>query len=348
MKATRVELPPHVYATSAAAYRDLSQRNRNQSILVSGESGAGKTETVKILMGHCAYIASKQGDRTIDKLLKASPLLESFGNAKTVRNDNSSRFGKFSQLEFDISGCLVGSKCITYLLEKSRVVSQNPNERNYHVFYQLMSCPLPIRTQLSLDHKECRDFCYTNAGDVDLTVIEGMSDSDRFQSTVDALTLLGISEALRLSLLQALSGILFLGEVLFSCAATDEDAATLDLQDPDRETSTMACCRLLGVNITAFSSALVTRNIDVEGSRLPVPLTLEQASGGRDALAKELYARVFQWLVLVINFNTSFRGSASINKSPRSECDNESPCGTISLLDIFGFESFQGFSSHFF
>jgi len=133
------ELPPHVYATSVASYEDMKQYTRNQSILVSGESGAGKTETTKILMSHLATIAGGLNDGTIKKIIEVSPLLESFGNAKTLRNDNSSRFGKFTQLQFDASGTLVGAKCKTYLLEKTRVVSHEHPERNYHIFYQVQN-----------------------------------------------------------------------------------------------------------------------------------------------------------------------------------------------------------------
>eukprot|EP00644_Phytophthora_capsici_P007993 jgi/Phyca11/530171/estExt2_fgenesh1_pm.C_PHYCAscaffold_580005 len=133
------ELPPHVYATSMASYNDMKRHEVNQSILVSGESGAGKTETTKILMNHLASIAGGLNDYTIKKIIEVNPLLESFGNAKTVRNDNSSRFGKFTQLQFDNAGILVGARCRTYLLEKTRVISHEDAERNYHIFYQLLA-----------------------------------------------------------------------------------------------------------------------------------------------------------------------------------------------------------------
>jgi myosin-5 len=132
------ELPPHVYATSVASYDDMKRHRKNQSILVSGESGAGKTETTKILMNHLASIAGGLNDSTIKKIIEVNPLLESFGNAKTVRNDNSSRFGKFTQLQFDEYGILVGAKCKTYLLEKTRVIHHEAPERNYHIFYQVI------------------------------------------------------------------------------------------------------------------------------------------------------------------------------------------------------------------
>jgi len=157
----RHELPPHVYSTSASAFRGLRDFNHNQSILVSGESGAGKTETVKILMKHLAHISGKKNNKTITKVLEANPLLESFGNAKTSRNDNSSRFGKFTQLQFDRFAKLTGSRCVTYLLEKSRVVIQNDQERNYHIFYQLFAAPEHIKSKLNLSSRTARDFAYT-------------------------------------------------------------------------------------------------------------------------------------------------------------------------------------------
>jgi myosin-5 len=135
----RNDLPPHVYATSVAAYRGMQIDGRNQSILVNGESGAGKTETTKILMNHLATIAGGLHDTTIEKIIHVSPLLEYFGNAKTLRNDNSSRFGKLTQLQFNANGKLVGATCQTYLLEKTRVVQHEPRERNYHIFYQVQS-----------------------------------------------------------------------------------------------------------------------------------------------------------------------------------------------------------------
>lgn len=192
----RHELPPHIYATSSMAFRGLRERKRNQSILVSGESGAGKTESVKILMDHIASFSGTQkeeGDVSIDKVLKSNFLLESYGNAKTVRNDNSSRFGKFLQLQFDEQCQLGGSKCVIYLLEKCRVVSQNPNERNYHIMYQILSAPSEVKSSLHLDGCSYDTFNYTNMGDVNTSIIEGSSDADRYLQTIDTLKLLGVN-----------------------------------------------------------------------------------------------------------------------------------------------------------
>ena len=230
----RQQLPPHAYATSAAAYRGLRDFGKNQSILVSGESGAGKTETVKILMGHLAQISGKKTDETVYRVLKANPLMESFGNAKTARNDNSSRFGKFTQLQFDELTFLKGSRCVTYLLEKTRVVTVNENERSYHIFYQLLAAPPRTKAALKLSNKSCMDFMYVNRGDVQTKAIEGVFDSDGFAKTMEILALVGIDNTLQLDLLRILSGILHLGQIQFS---GDSEQSTVDKVNSTLSTS---------------------------------------------------------------------------------------------------------------
>lgn len=150
----REELEPHVYTTSTMAYKSMKQDGKNQSILVSGESGAGKTETTKIIMNHLATIAGGKNHSAISKVIEVNPLLESFGNATTIRNDNSSRFGKFTQMQFDAQGILIGATCETYLLEKSRVVAIEQDERNYHIFYQV------------------RDLCFSTASNLMLYILD--------------------------------------------------------------------------------------------------------------------------------------------------------------------------------
>eukprot|EP01041_Mallomonas_annulata_P002899 gene2899-5689_t len=316
------ELPPHVYATSAAAYRNIRMGNTNQSILVSGESGAGKTETVKILMGHLAHVAGSRNDSNIDKMLQAHPLLESFGNAKTSRNDNSSRFGKFMLLQFDVHCRLVGSKCETYLLEKTRVVSQNDCERNYHVFYQLLASPESITKPLHLTGLNCRDFDYMSQGDLDTQSIESITDADHFCMTIKALGTIGITPDQINQILRVLAGLLFLGQVRY-CASdgTDADSSTVS---PENE-ECKVCCELLGVEYSVFACKTTVRAIDAGGAEVVVPLSVDQAVDVRDALAKEVYGRLFLWLVNIINNNTACQ------KSVRS----------VGLLDIFGFESFE-------
>lgn len=363
------ELPPHVYAATANAYRGLTARNLNQCILVSGESGAGKTETVKILMNHIASVASNSGNLIVDKLLKSNPLLESFGNAKTIRNDNSSRFGKFTQLEFDDFYMLAGSKCTTYLLEKCRVVSQNAGERCYHIMYELLAAPVEVREKVFLgQYNHPADFQYTSNGDTSTNVIEGVFDGARYQQTSQALSLLGVTADTRFMLEQVLAGVLNLGQINFCIdeGNTSSDSVKLGRSpstpgevDTDTNDAINAVCSLYGLNPEVFSSAIVCRNIEVEGKKIEVPLTMEQALSGRDAMAKEIYARLFQWLVLVINFSTSAHTGSGliqtdapvsattrlVQSSGAEGYAHPTPSRgnskrTISLLDIFGFESF--------
>jgi myosin-5 len=318
----RHESPPHAYSTSSVAYRGLRDYAKNQSILVSGESGAGKTETVKILMSHLAHISGRKNDKTIAKVLEANPLLESFGNAKTARNDNSSRFGKFTQLQFDQFTVLAGSKCVTYLLEKSRVVTQNDLERNYHIFHQVFAAPDAFKQSLFLTNMNAASFRYTSRGDTTTRFIEGVSDGDRFSQTMGALELLGVGQEKRELVTRILAGILFLGEVVFT-GDSDKSSVAVD-------SNAEKCCALLGLSVADFANMTTVRNIEVSGQRMIVHLSLREASDGRDALAKDIYEHLFQWLVLVVNDSTSASapGIAEQNR-------------TISLLDIFGFESFK-------
>ncbi|OQR92114.1 myosin-like protein [Achlya hypogyna] len=311
----RTSLPPHVYATSASAYEAMALFDRPQSILVSGESGAGKTETVKILMEHLASLSTDPNMIIIEKVLKSNPLLEAFGNAKTVRNDNSSRFGKFTQLQFDANQRLVGAKCRHYLLEKSRVIGQAAHERNYHIFYQLRASQ---DTRWALDGA----FAYLTDDDGPL-LLDGDSDAARYQKTRDALRTIGVSDEEQTALLDALAGILHMGQVGFAAAVNAEECAPV--------TTTAAwthACRLLGfaAGPAQLGASLCNRTVKARHEVYVVPLTVDQAVANRDALAKELYARLFGYLVQRVNDSIS---------------SDAQMLGHIDLLDIFGFEAFE-------
>ncbi|CAK4140062.1 unnamed protein product [Aphanomyces euteiches] len=313
----RSSLPPHVYATSASAFQSMVQYDRPQSILVSGESGAGKTETVKILMEHLATISTKNPNLTIvEKVLKSNPLLEAFGNAKTIRNDNSSRFGKFTQLQFDLDNQLVGAKCRHYLLEKSRVIMQSANERNYHIFYQLRASGDPrwhlkASTQYSYLREESTSF-----------LLDGEDDKTRYAATRSALTTIGVAEEDQLALLDALAGILHVGQIQFE-SKTEDSSAPIQTSD-----AWNATCELLGFqeDPTVLATSLCNRTVKARLEVYVVPLSVEQAQTNRDALAKELYARLFRYLVQRVN------DSISNDRSMQNHID---------LLDIFGFEAFE-------
>ncbi|TDH72237.1 uncharacterized protein CCR75_005603 [Bremia lactucae] len=311
------ELPPHVYATSVAAYEGMRCSEINQSILVSGESGAGKTETTKILMNHLATIAGGLNNSTIKKIIEVNPLLESFGNAKTVRNDNSSRFGKFTQLQFDLNGTLVGAKCRTYLLEKTRVIQHEAPERNYHIFYQLIDSS-DVASELQLDPS--KHYAYT--GNNTAQKIEGLSDEKHFNKTREALELVGLSYDDQQPLFEVLAGVLHLGEVQLLSDPTDDEKSLISESDDGAQSTT----QMLGVTWEALQTALCSRTMRAVNDVYSVPLKKELAMDCRDALAKAIYSNVFDWLVTTIN---------------QSLADDANMANHVGVLDIFGFEHFK-------
>ncbi|RLN72559.1 hypothetical protein BBJ28_00004451 [Nothophytophthora sp. Chile5] len=314
---TRDEMPPHVYATAMASYTDMKRHEVNQSILVSGESGAGKTETTKILMNHLASIAGGLNDSTIKKIIEVNPLLESFGNAKTVRNDNSSRFGKFTQLQFDKAGILVGARCRTYLLEKTRVISHEAPERNYHIFYQLLAAS-ESEPQWFLDDST-GSYVYT--GDNCTKKIEGLSDAKHFERTKTALGLIDVSEKAQNVLFEVLAGVLHLGQVEIHAKNSDEESTIAP-----NDQGTAHATKLLGISEAQLEKALCSRQIAVSSEKVTAFLKKEQAEECRDALAKAIYSNVFDWLVETIN--TSLENDKKMRRH-------------VGILDIFGFEHFK-------
>jgi myosin V len=336
----RQDLPPHVYETSALAYKGLAVSGTDQSILVSGESGAGKTETVKICMNHLASVvqqehavldhdAGSQDLNVITKVLDSNPLLEAFGNAKTRRNDNSSRFGKFIQLQFEQGHInrqhltLKGSESQVYLLEKSRVVRHDEEmERTFHIFYQLLAAPDATKTKFwkHLKGKDNTHFRYV--GPTDTHSIEGVTDGDQFKKTIQSLAIIGINGELLKTFFQAICVVLQLGNLTFAADPKDSDHSVIVSED-----ELEALGALMGIPTNKLETTLTTRLVKVRREQTVVPLSPESAKESADALAKQMYDRIFLWLVRNINVATTAGG------------DSES-YGHISLLDIFGFESF--------
>ena len=338
-------LDPHVYETSCRAYRGLAVDGKHQSILVSGESGAGKTETVKIVMRHLSYVS---GDDTkssvvVQRVLDGQPLLEAFGNAKTVRNDNSSRFGKFLQMQFDVEDAtqaaysgraipncvLAGSTCETYLLEKSRVVGHEDEERTYHIFYQLLAASDDLKKEYMplLVGKTNEDFRYV--GHTNTTMIEGMLDGDRFVKTLDALKVLDMNQASINTLFGAVSIVLQLGNVVFEEDPDDSEKCVVANRP---ELVTLA--EWFGCSVEAMEQALTFRTVVAGKEQYKVPLKKQDARDGADAFSKEIYQQLFLWLVCEINRMTC----AEKNYDDAADVEEY---GLIGLLDIFGFESFE-------
>jgi myosin heavy subunit len=351
---------PHVYETSCMAYRNLATTQTNQTILVSGESGAGKTETVKIVMSHLATLEqSRPGGpvytshdntlsavETVKRVLESSPVFEAFGNAKTLRNDNSSRFGKFTQLQFDVesmehaqqdnrlipSCSLAGSFCVTYLLEKSRVVSHSKGERTYHIFYQLLEAPAQFKQTVWEDLVDATTDDFNYLGATDTHAIDGVSDKDQWPRTLNALKVFDVKGESLTTLLRALCIVLQLGNLTFDrdpTSADHEEGGTV-ISSPD-ELDKLS--ELMGIDSKVLESEMTLRLIKTGYDEVHVQLRPSVAKESCDALAKEIYARVFDYLVRKVNAYTR----AEAHFDPK----HSDTFGMISLLDIFGFERFK-------
>lgn len=337
------QLSPHVYAIAEQAFSSMMIDEQKQAILISGESGAGKTESAKMVMQFLAGRARKDqgeeeeagGRRTFvktnsistgsatapieEQVLESNPLLEAFGNAKTSRNDNSSRFGKFVELRFEPSGRICGAFIRTYLLERSRVVQVNPKERSYHIFYMLCGgAPPELIAKLGLEGG-ARSFRYLKS---ETYTLPNVDESEALRNTQDAMSIVGLDAAEQDSIFGIAAAILHLGNLEFT--NNDADEAVPAGAAAGNELQMVA--RLLQVTPEALLRALTTRTIaalDIEKT-----LDAEKATDSRDALAKGLYAKLFDWLVAAINRKIPSYGGQGIEQR------------VIGILDIYGFESF--------
>uniref|UniRef100_A0A2K6AAG0 Unconventional myosin-Ic n=1 Tax=Mandrillus leucophaeus TaxID=9568 RepID=A0A2K6AAG0_MANLE len=319
------EVPPHLFAVADTVYRALRTERRDQAVMISGESGAGKTEATKRLLQFYAETcpAPERGGAVRDRLLQSNPVLEAFGNAKTLRNDNSSRFGKYMDVQFDFKGAPVGGHILSYLLEKSRVVHQNHGERNFHVFYQLLEGgEEETLRRLGLERNP-QSYLYLVKGQC--AKVSSINDKSDWKVVRKALTVIDFTEDEVEDLLSIVASVLHLGNIHF--AADEESNAQVTTENQLKYLT-----RLLSVEGSTLREALTHRKIIAKGEELLSPLNLEQAAYARDALAKAVYSRTFTWLV------------GKINRSLASK-DAESPSWrsttVLGLLDIYGFEVFQ-------
>ncbi|XP_054455946.1 unconventional myosin-Ic-like isoform X1 [Anoplopoma fimbria] len=315
------EVSPHIYAVADNSYRSMRTERRDQCILISGESGAGKTEASKKILQYYAVTcpASEQVQTVKDRLLQSNPVLEAFGNAKTLRNDNSSRFGKYMDIQFDFKGAPVGGHIINYLLEKSRVVHQNHGERNFHIFYQLIEGgEEDLLRRLGLERNP-QQYQYLVKGNC--PKVSSINDRSDWKTVRKALTVIGFNEDDVEELLNIIASVLHLGNVQYG----GEDGIACITSD----TQIKYLARLLGVNGSVLTEALTHKKIIAKGEELMSPLNLEQASSARDALSKAVYGRTFTWLV------------NKINTSLTNTDDSFKHYSVIGLLDIYGFEVFQ-------
>uniref|UniRef100_A0A669BRL8 Myosin-9 n=1 Tax=Oreochromis niloticus TaxID=8128 RepID=A0A669BRL8_ORENI len=323
----RHEMPPHIYAITDTAYRSMMQDREDQSILCTGESGAGKTENTKKVIQYLAHIASSHKTKKdqvslageLEKqLLQANPILEAFGNAKTVKNDNSSRFGKFIRINFDVNGYIVGANIETYLLEKSRAIRQAKEERTFHIFYYLLTGAFATKFVCDLLLENYNNYRFLSNGNV---TIPGQQDKDLFTETMDAFRIMGIPEDEQIGLLKVVASVLQLGNMSFKKERHTDQASMPD------NTAAQKVSHLMGMNVTDFTRAILSPRIKVGRDYVQKAQTQEQAEFAVEALAKATYERMFRWLVMRIN--------KALDKTKRQGAS------FIGILDIAGFEIFE-------
>uniref|UniRef100_A0A8C5MDR4 Unconventional myosin-Ia n=1 Tax=Leptobrachium leishanense TaxID=445787 RepID=A0A8C5MDR4_9ANUR len=314
------QLKPHIYAVADDAYQSLRDRDRDQCILITGESGAGKTEASKLVMSYVAAVCGKGAEvnQVKEQLLQSNPVLEAFGNAKTSRNDNSSRFGKYMDIEFDFKGDPVGGVISNYLLEKSRVVNHVKGERNFHVFYQLLAGgDVEFLKKLKLK-PDCTAYSYLNK---DSSSLNGMGDAENFRTVKNAMKIIGFSDAEATSLYELVAVILNLGnvEIKGQFQASGMSSCYITNMQVIRD-----ICSLIGLDPSVMENVFSARTVETKQEKVVTALNASQGMYARDALAKNMYDRLFSWLVQRINESIKV-----------SEFQGKKVMG---VLDIYGFE----------
>uniref|UniRef100_A0A3B5L8N1 Myosin IHb n=1 Tax=Xiphophorus couchianus TaxID=32473 RepID=A0A3B5L8N1_9TELE len=311
------ELPPHIYALADNVFRTMLSEFNNHFILISGESGAGKTEASKKILQFYAVScpSTKLLNNVRDRLLLSNPVLEAFGNAKTLKNDNSSRFGKYMDIQFDHRGGAVGGHILSYLLEKSRVVHQNHGERNFHIFYQLVEGgEEDLLRWLGLE-RNCKNYRYLVQGDC--AKVSSINDKSDWKTVRKALSVIDFSESDTEHLFGIIASVLHLGNLKFEADA--RGYATIK--------NNQEMHWLLGIPNQVLQQGLTHRKIEAKTEEVLSPFSVEHAVYARDALAKAIYGRTFDWLVNKINESLANQDSSRKR--------------VVGLLDIYGFEVFS-------
>ncbi|XP_041851794.1 myosin VIIAa isoform X4 [Melanotaenia boesemani] len=316
------EMPPHIFAIADNCYFNMQRNNRDQCCIISGESGAGKTESTKLILQFLAAI-SGQHSWIEQQVLEANPILEAFGNAKTIRNDNSSRFGKYIDIHFNKRGAIEGAKIEQYLLEKSRVCRQAFDERNYHIFYCMLK-GMTVDEKKKLGLTKATDYTYLTIGKC--TVCDGRDDMKEYSNIRSAMKVLMFTDKENWEISKLLAAILHMGNLQYEARTYDN----LDACEVVRSPHLTTAATLLEVDGKDLMNCLTSRTLITRGETVSTPLSMEQALDVRDAFVKGIYGRLFVWIVEKIN--------AAIYKPPSQHPKVLRRC--IGLLDIFGFENF--------
>merc|ERR1719393_1114261 len=330
------EMPPHIFSISDNAYNDMLRERHNQSMLITGESGAGKTVNTKRVIQYFAVVAAlgggsgakdgggddgapalKGGGTLEDQIVAANPAMEAFGNAKTTRNDNSSRFGKFIRIHFGLTGKLASGDIDTYLLEKSRVVFQLKAERCFHIFYQICSYGRPDINELTMISTNPYDYKYNSLGEIKVKSIDDVEELDATDSSFD---ILGFDQDEKNSIYRITAGIMHSGNMEFKQKPREEQAEN---GDPEK---TEKAGFMLGISGSEYAKALCSPRVKVGSEYVIKGQTVDQVYHALGAICKAMFERLFKWLVEIVN-------RALSTSLPRSFF--------IGILDIAGFEIFE-------
>ncbi|CEF60973.1 Myosin heavy chain [Strongyloides ratti] len=331
----RTEMPPHLFAVSDEAYRNMLQNHENQSMLITGESGAGKTENTKKVIAYFAAVGASQqetadalsGVVTVpdtkkvtleDQIVQTNPVLEAFGNAKTVRNNNSSRFGKFIRIHFSKKGRVASCDIEHYLLEKSRVIRQAPGERCYHIFYQIFSDFQPDLKKKLLLNKPLKDYWFVAQAEL---TIDGINDKEEFQLTDEAFDILNFSKEEKANVYRLCAAMMHMGNMKFKQRPREEQAETDGTEDAEN------AAKMYGIEVEDFLKAFLRPRVKVGNEWVNKGQTMDQVYWAIGAMAKGLYARIFHWLVHKCNMTLDQQGISRDH--------------FIGVLDIAGFEIFD-------
>jgi len=322
----RNEVPPHLWAITETAYRNMLTNCKNQSMLITGESGAGKTENTKKVIAYLAQVAAspKKGGKETkkvsleDQIVATNPILESYGNAKTSRNDNSSRFGKFIRIHFNGAGKLAGCDIESYLLEKSRITQQQEVERSYHIFYQLLQPHVSTMKEKCLLTDDIYDYEYVSQGKVSVASID---DNEELQMTDEAFDIIGFSEQEKWDCYKLTSAVMACGQVRFEQKGRDDQAEMGNMDFPNK------VAELFGCNALELFKSFCKPKIKVGAEWVTKGQSCEQATNGVGGIARATFDRIFKWLIIKCN-------DTLIDQSMKK-------ANFCAVLDIAGFEMFD-------
>merc|ERR1712078_520897 len=321
----RNEVPPHLWAITETAYRNMLTNIKNQSMLITGESGAGKTENTKKVIAYLAQVAAsgKKAAKKVsleDQIVATNPILESYGNAKTSRNDNSSRFGKFIRIHFNAAGKLAGCDIESYLLEKSRITQQQEVERSYHIFYQLLQPFVPTMKAKCLVTDDIYDYSFVSQGK---TSVPSIDDNEELEFTHDAFRIIGFTDEETWDCYKLTAGVMSCGEMKFKQKGRDDQAeiGDKDWAFPEK------IAQLFGVDHNELFKSFCKPKIKVGTEWVTKGQSCEQATNGVGGIARAVFDRIFRWLIIKCN-------DTLIDKSMKK-------ANFCAVLDIAGFEIFE-------